>query len=78
MMTINDLPLIAGSASTLIFVTSYMPMLIKAVRTKDLSSYGPTLLVLANFGNVRIRPISSAFRPVQSGDCIPSTWWRPP
>jgi uncharacterized protein with PQ loop repeat len=51
-MTINDLPLIAGSASTVIFVTSYMPMLVKAVRTKDLSSYSPAQLVLANFGNV--------------------------
>ena len=51
-MTINDLPMIAGSASTVIFVTSYMPMLVKAVRTKDLSSYSPTQLVLTNFGNV--------------------------
>jgi hypothetical protein len=51
-MTIQDLPMIAGSASTVIFVTSYMPMLVKAVRTKDLSSYSPTQLALANFGNV--------------------------
>jgi uncharacterized protein with PQ loop repeat len=52
MMTVNDLPLIAGSASTVIFVTSYLPMLVKAVRTKDLSSYSPTQLVLTNVGNV--------------------------
>jgi uncharacterized protein with PQ loop repeat len=52
MVAIDDLPLIAGSASTVIFVTSYMPMLVKAVRTKDLSSYSPTQLVLTNFGNV--------------------------
>jgi uncharacterized protein with PQ loop repeat len=52
MMTTNDLPTIAGSASTVIFVTSYMPMLLKAVRTKDLSSYSPTQLVLTNIGNV--------------------------
>lgn len=52
MMTTNDIPTIAGSASTVIFVTSYMPMLVKAVRTKDLSSYSPTQLVLTNFGNV--------------------------
>jgi uncharacterized protein with PQ loop repeat len=51
-MTINDLPLVAGSASTVIFVISYLPMLVKAVRTKDLSSYSPTQLVLTNFGNV--------------------------
>jgi len=52
LMTINDAPLIAGSVSTVIFATSYMPMLVKAVRTKDLSSYSPTQLVLTNFGNV--------------------------
>lgn len=52
MMTTNDFPTIAGSASTVIFVTSYMPMLLKAVRTKDLSSYSPTQLVLTNLGNV--------------------------
>lgn len=51
-MTINDLPLIAGSASTAIFVTSYLPMLVKAVRTKDLSSYSRAQLVLTNVGNV--------------------------
>ena len=51
-MTTNDLPMIAGSTSTVIFVTSYLPMLLKAVRTKDLSSYSPTQLVLTNFGNV--------------------------
>jgi hypothetical protein len=51
-MTIQDLPLIAGAASTVIFVTSHVPMLVKAVRTKDLSSYSPTQLALANFGNV--------------------------
>jgi uncharacterized protein with PQ loop repeat len=51
-MTINDIALIAGSASTVIFVTSYVPMLVKAVRTKDLSSYSATQLVLANIGNL--------------------------
>jgi uncharacterized protein with PQ loop repeat len=51
-ITMTDLPLIAGSVSTVIFATSYMPMLFKAVRTKDLSSYSPTQLVLTNIGNV--------------------------
>lgn len=50
--TMTDLALIAGSVSTVIFATSYMPMLVKAVRTKDLSSYSPTQLVLTNVGNV--------------------------
>jgi hypothetical protein len=35
-----------------IFATSYMPMLVKAVRTKDLSSYSPAQLVLTNAGNL--------------------------
>lgn len=51
-MAIHNLPLMAGSISTLIFVTSYLPMLVKAVRTKDLSSYSRTQLLLANVGNV--------------------------
>lgn len=51
-MTFDDLPLVAGSASTFIFVTSYLPMLLKAGRKKDLSSYSPTQLVLTNLGNV--------------------------
>lgn len=50
-MPSSDLPLIAGSASTLIFVASYLPMLVKAVHTKDLTSYSPTNLLLANLGN---------------------------
>jgi uncharacterized protein with PQ loop repeat len=51
-MTTTDLPLLAGSVSTVIFATSYMPMLVKAVRTKDLSSYSPAQLVLTNAGNL--------------------------
>ena len=44
----GDLPTIAGSISTVIFVVSTLPMLIKAFRTKDLSSYSAT----ANVGNL--------------------------
>lgn len=47
----NDLPLVAGIASTVIFVASYLPMLVKAVHTKDLTSYSPTNLLLVNLGN---------------------------
>ena len=45
------LPVIAGSISTVIFVVSYLPMLAKAARTKDLSSYSIGNLTLANAGN---------------------------
>jgi uncharacterized protein with PQ loop repeat len=49
-MTI-DLPLIAGTISTIIFALSTLPMLRKAFRTKDLRSYSPGNMVLANVGN---------------------------
>lgn len=45
------LPIVAGSISTVIFVVSYLPMLVKAARTKDLSSYSLSSMLLANAGN---------------------------
>ncbi len=48
----TSLPVIAGTVSSAIFVVSVLPMLVKAWRTKDLASYSPANLVLANFGNV--------------------------
>lgn len=50
-MDIN-LPLMAGSVSTLIFAFSTLPMLMKAFRTKDLSSYSLGNILLANVGNL--------------------------
>jgi uncharacterized protein with PQ loop repeat len=47
----RDAAVLAGSVSTVIFVTSYLPMLIKAYRTRDLTSYSRGSLVLANVGN---------------------------
>jgi hypothetical protein len=43
---------IAGTISTGIFATSTMPMVRKAARTKDLSSYSGGNLVLSNLGNL--------------------------
>ncbi|RYP85580.1 hypothetical protein EKO23_12180 [Nocardioides guangzhouensis] len=37
--------------STVLFVGSYLPMLVKAFRTRDLTSYSLGNLVLANVGN---------------------------
>ncbi|NYE38045.1 putative membrane protein [Nocardioides cavernae] len=55
-MTTNDHPvdaaLIAGTFSTALFVLSYLPMLVKAARTRDLDSYSRGQLVLATVGNV--------------------------
>jgi uncharacterized protein with PQ loop repeat len=44
-------PVIAGMVSTTLFVVSYLPMLFKAFRTRDLSSYSLGNLVMANVGN---------------------------
>jgi hypothetical protein len=47
-----DIAVLAGSASTVIFVVSTLPMLIKAGRTKDLTSYSLGNIGLANAGNL--------------------------
>jgi uncharacterized protein with PQ loop repeat len=49
---VNELALLAGLASTTLFVVSYLPMLFRALRTRDLASYSRPSLVLANVGNV--------------------------
>ncbi|GAA0344432.1 PQ-loop repeat-containing protein [Micropruina glycogenica] len=43
---------IAGTLATLLFVASALPMLIRAHRTRDLSSYSPANLIIANVGNL--------------------------
>ena len=45
-------PVLAGTMSTLIFASSLLPMLLKAARSKDLSSYSLGNIVLSNVGNV--------------------------
>ena len=45
------LPVLAGIASTVIFASSTMPMLGKALRTRELGSYSLGSLALANVGN---------------------------
>jgi hypothetical protein len=47
-----DLAVLAGSVSTVIFAGSVMPMIIKAVRTRDLASYSLGNLLLSNTGNL--------------------------
>ena len=46
-----SLPVVAGAISTTIFALSMLPMLVKAARTKDLSSYSLGNILLANVGN---------------------------
>jgi uncharacterized protein with PQ loop repeat len=50
-METSTLPLVAGMVSTAVFAGSMLPMLVKAARTRDLSSYSIGNLVLANIGN---------------------------
>lgn len=47
-----NLPVLAGTVSTIMFVLSYLPMLRKAFRTKDLHSYSFNNILLANSGNI--------------------------
>lgn len=47
-----DLQLLAGSLSSVIFVGSNLPMISKALRTRDLASYSLGHIGLANAGNV--------------------------
>ena len=51
-MSFQDAGVVAGSISTTLFVASYLPMLVKAARTRDLRSYSPSNLLVANIGNV--------------------------
>ena len=47
----TSLPVLAGIVSTIIFAASTLPMLAKAYRTRDLSSYSLGNILLANVGN---------------------------
>ena len=46
-----NIPLLAGSVSTVLFASSMLPMLFKAVRTKDLASYSLSNITLTNIAN---------------------------
>ncbi|WP_342000352.1 hypothetical protein MRBLWH7_001281 [Microbacterium sp. LWH7-1.2] len=46
-----DIPLIAGTVSTVVFAVSNLPMLGKALRTRDVSSYSLPSLAMINAAN---------------------------
>jgi len=48
---VMDLAVLAGVLSTGLFAMSYLPMLVKAARTRDLSSYSLGNLAITNAGN---------------------------
>jgi hypothetical protein len=45
------LPMLAGMVSTAVFAGSVLPMLHKALRTREMSSYSLGNIALANVGN---------------------------
>lgn len=47
-----DLPIIAGTVATVVFAVSNLPMLRKALRTRDVSSYSLASLAMINAANV--------------------------
>ena len=51
-MDTQSLALLAGTLSTVMFVSSNFPMLLKAFKTQDLSSYSLTHIALSNVGNL--------------------------
>lgn len=51
-MPLQTIGVIAGTVATALFVASYLPMLVKARRTRDLRSYSAGNLVIANIGNL--------------------------
>jgi len=65
-MNSDSLPILAGFASSTIFISSNLPMLIKAFKTKDLSSYSLGHLTLGTLGNMIywLYVISLPFGPV--------------
>ena len=75
-----DTAVLAGSFSTALFVFSYLPMLVKAARTRDLDSYSRGQLGLATVGNavnslyVCTPSTSPRCQSDRSGSCTCSTW----
>src|ERR671913_152332 len=51
-MAFGSMAILAGTVSSVLFAASTLPMLIKAARTRDLTSYSRGNLVLANVGNL--------------------------
>jgi uncharacterized protein with PQ loop repeat len=65
-MSLHAAGVLAGTVSTVLFVVSYLPMLSKAARTRDLASYSVGNLALANVGNVvhTLYVVSLPFGPI--------------
>jgi hypothetical protein len=51
-MELDQIQMLAGYASTMLFTSSKIPMLMKVVRTRDMHSYSLGHLSLSNLGNL--------------------------
>lgn len=51
-MTFSQVQLVAGSLSSLIFVSSNFPMLWKVMKTRNVKSYSLSQIILRNLGNL--------------------------
>src|ERR1044072_9157264 len=81
---------VAGVISTLMFLASNLPMVVQAIRTRDLSSYSRGYLVLVNAGNavhtvyvVSLPPgpiwvWHLAYTAVSAFMLLAHVWWAPP
>ncbi len=58
--------MVAGTVSTVLFAMANLPMVIKALRSRDLRSYSASALVLGNAGNVvhTVYVLSLPFGPI--------------
>lgn len=67
-----DGALIAGGAASLRFAVGNLPMLVKAIRTRDLTSYSLAYLVIATIGNAlyTVYVISLPIGPVWALHCF--------
>jgi hypothetical protein len=68
------LPIVAGAISTAVFAISALPMLVKAARTRDMSSYSLSNIALCNVGTSSTPSTSSTCRPGRCGCCTSSIW----
>jgi uncharacterized protein with PQ loop repeat len=51
-MDFHSLQLVAGSISSLLFMSANVPMLLKAYKTRNMRSYSLSNIVLINIGNL--------------------------
>ena len=68
-----DVPVLAGIVSTLLFVVSYLPMLVKAFRTRDLESY--SLRQPVDRQRRQRRALDLRVQPAAGADLVPAHFY---